>query len=70
VTNFVATVVSRHDYTPFGEELGSGIGGRTAGMGFGAADGQRQKFTSKERDNETGLDSSGSKLVNLPCVFE
>ena len=33
-----------------------GIGGRTAVMGYGAADGLRQKFTSKERDNETGLD--------------
>ncbi len=25
-------------------------------MRYGAADGVRQKFTSKERDNETGLD--------------
>jgi RHS repeat-associated protein len=39
---------------PFGEELFNG--GRTAGMGYGAPDGLRQKFTSKERDNETGLD--------------
>jgi RHS repeat-associated protein len=41
---------------PFGEELGAGIRGRTTGMGFSVADGLRQKFTSKERDNETGLD--------------
>jgi RHS repeat-associated protein len=39
---------------PFGEELYNG--GRTVGMGYGAADGLRQKFTLKERDNETGLD--------------
>jgi RHS repeat-associated protein len=56
VTNSSAVVVSRHDYKPFGEEVGSGIGGRTTGMGYGAADGLRQKFTSKERDGETGLD--------------
>jgi RHS repeat-associated protein len=56
ITNSSAGVVSRHDYKPFGEELGSGIGGRTAAMGFGVADSLRQKFTSKERDNETGLD--------------
>jgi RHS repeat-associated protein len=41
---------------PFGEELGSGVGGRTIGMGFSVNDGVRQKFTSKERDLETGLD--------------
>lgn len=56
VTNSSAGVVSRHDYMPFGEELGSGIGGRTVGMGFGVSDGVRQKFTSKQRDIETGLD--------------
>ena len=48
--------VSRHDYLPFGEELYAGAGGRTAGMGYGVTDNVRQKFTSKERDNETGLD--------------
>jgi RHS repeat-associated protein len=41
---------------PFGEELGSGVGGRTTGMGFGIAEGLRTKFTSHERDAETGLD--------------
>jgi RHS repeat-associated protein len=48
--------VSRHDYLPFGEELFAGTGGRTTTQGYGAADGVRQKFTSKERDNETNLD--------------
>ncbi len=56
VTNASAGVVSRHDYMPFGEELGSGIGGRTTAMGFIVSDGLRQKFTSKERDLETGVD--------------
>jgi RHS repeat-associated protein len=56
VTNSSAGVVSRHDYKPFGEEVGSGIGGRTTGMGYDASDSLRQKFTSYERDTETGLD--------------
>jgi len=30
-------------------------------MGFAVAEGQRQKFTSKERDNETGLDYFGAR---------
>ncbi|MEK6300230.1 MAG: RHS repeat-associated core domain-containing protein [Acidobacteriota bacterium] len=55
-TNNSQAVVSRHDYLPFGEELSVGIGGRTAGMGYGGIDGVRQKFTQKERDNESGLD--------------
>jgi RHS repeat-associated protein len=47
--------VKRHDYLPFGEELIAGTGGRTTTQGY-VGDSVRQKFTSKERDNETGLD--------------
>jgi RHS repeat-associated protein len=56
VTNSIAAVVSRHDYKPFGEEIAAGVAGRTTGMGYSVTDNVRQKFTSKERDNETGLD--------------
>jgi RHS repeat-associated protein len=45
----------RHDYLPFGEEVGAGVGGRTTGQGY-IADNVRQKFTSKERDAETEID--------------
>jgi RHS repeat-associated protein len=45
----------RHDYLPFGEELWAGTGGRTTALGY-SGDSIRQKFTSKERDIETGLD--------------
>jgi RHS repeat-associated protein len=45
--------VSRHDYLPFGEELSVG---RSTVAGYSTADGVRQKFTDKERDNENGLD--------------
>ena len=48
--------VSRHDYLPFGEEISAGVGGRTTAQGYTLSDNVRQKFASKERDNETGLD--------------
>jgi RHS repeat-associated protein len=50
--------VKRHDYLPFGEEIGSSqvglIGGRTDRSGY-VADNVRQKFTGYEFDAETGL---------------
>lgn len=52
--------VKRHDYLPFGEELFAGVGGRTTQNGY-TGDAVRQKFTSKERDNETGLDYFGAR---------
>jgi RHS repeat-associated protein len=54
---------TRHDYLPFGEEIQAGIGGRTAGQGY-AADSIRQKFTSKERDTESGLDYFGARYYS------
>jgi len=50
------STVSRHDYLPFGEELGSATGARTPAQGYSTSDVVRQHFTSKERDVETGLD--------------
>jgi RHS repeat-associated protein len=61
VTGRNGSVVSRHDYKPFGEEIGAGVGGRTTDMGFSVEDGLRQQFTAKERDNETGLDYFGAR---------
>ncbi len=55
VTNSSGAMVSRHDYRPFGVELIT-ESGRTTGLGYGASDGVRDKFTGYERDNETGLD--------------
>jgi RHS repeat-associated protein len=56
VTNAQGQVKARYDYLAYGEEIPSGVGGRTAGMGYGGADATRQKFTQKERDSESGLD--------------
>ncbi len=55
VTNSSGSVVSRHDYLPFGEELFAGTGGRTTALGYTGSDGARQKFTGYEADTETGL---------------
>jgi RHS repeat-associated protein len=56
VTKSDGTVKARYDYLPYGEEIPSSIGGRSGVAGYGAADSTKQKFTSKERDNESGLD--------------
>ncbi len=53
--------VRRHDYLPFGEETPADGSWRNAAHGYGAGDGVRQKFTGKERDNETGLDFFGAR---------
>jgi len=49
---------------PFGEEIFAGTGGRTPAQGYTASDDVRQKFTSKERDNETGLDYFGARYYS------
>jgi RHS repeat-associated protein len=48
-------VKARHDYLPFGEELGATFGVRSSIGGYGGADSTRQKFGSKEEDAETKL---------------
>ena len=55
-------VLSRHDYLPFGEEI-LGQGGRTTALKYSAdsMSGPSQKFTGKERDNESGLDFFGAR---------
>lgn len=64
VTKSDGTVKARYDYLPFGEELGAGIGQRTQAMGYSSGDLTRQKFTSKERDNESGLDYFGARYYS------
>jgi RHS repeat-associated protein len=59
--------IKRHDYLPFGEGIGAGVGGRTGGIGGQGydRDSVRQQFTSKERDDETGLDYFGARYYAL-----
>lgn len=56
VTNSSGSVVSRHDYMPFGVEIGSTTSGRSTSLGYGGSDGVRDQFTGQQRDGETGLD--------------
>lgn len=56
--------IKRHDYLPFGEEVGVGVGGRTTGQGYSGNDGVRQKFTGYERDGETGLDFAQARYYS------
>ncbi len=62
VTGESGEVKARHDYLPFGEEVGAGTGGRTTVQGYGVNDGVRQKFTGYERDNETDLDFAQARM--------
>lgn len=64
VTDGSGNVVSRHDYLPFGEEIGAGIGGRTTAQMYVANNTLTQRFTGKERDAETGLDYFGARYFS------
>jgi RHS repeat-associated protein len=62
--------VKCYDYYPFGEDIASGTNGRS-GTCFGdgaypgvGPDAATQKFTSKERDWETGLDYFGARYFS------
>lgn len=64
VTGAIGQVVSRHDYMPFGEEVATGVGGRTTVQGYNQADNARQKFTGYERDNESGIDFAQNRYYS------
>jgi RHS repeat-associated protein len=55
VTDQNGNVVARHDYLPFGEEVGANWAGRNGQWGA-QNDTIAQKFTGQERDGETGVD--------------
>ncbi len=57
VTDETGQVLERHDYLPFGEECTTGACATNPGV----ASGQPRRFTGKERDSETGLDSFGAR---------
>jgi RHS repeat-associated protein len=64
VTDGTGVVKARHDYLPFGEEIGSNIGGRDGVTGYAAVDLTRQKFTGQQRDTESGLDYFGARYYS------
>lgn len=52
----LSAVIARHDYLPFGEEIGSGIGWRSGSQGYATSDTNRWKYGMLQRDATTGLD--------------
>jgi RHS repeat-associated protein len=54
ITGTNGTVMSRHDYAPFGEEIGT-IGMRASTPGYGAGDNARQKYAGMESDDGSGM---------------
>jgi RHS repeat-associated protein len=56
------SAMTRHDYMPFGEEAGAGVGGRTTAQGYSQADGMRQGFTGYEHDPETQLEFAQARF--------
>jgi RHS repeat-associated protein len=51
-----SAISARHDYLPFGQEIGAGTGLRTGTQTYNASDTNRQKYALTERDDTTGLD--------------
>ena len=64
VTDGGQAVVARTDYEPFGRELLVSPGDPRYGITAYGQVGTRLKFTSKERDSETGLDYFGARYFS------
>lgn len=58
VTDGGGAVIARHDYQPFGGEIGANVGLRTTGQKYDASDSTRQRYALTERDEATGLDQT------------
>lgn len=68
ITNQNGTVVSRHDYTGFGNDVAEtmigNVGGRTPEQGYGADDKVRKQYTGYERDEESQLEYAQARYYN------
>jgi len=65
ITDAGGGVLERHDYRPFGDEVTFTAGQVRAGVaGYGVDQGTREKFTGKERDQESGLDFFGARYLS------
>lgn len=65
VTDMNKEVKERHDYLPYGEEVPTTYGGRSALAGYGY-DLLRQKFTGYDRDALTKLDFAQARYYSSP----
>jgi RHS repeat-associated protein len=64
ITDANGQVVSRRDFMAFGEEIAANVGGRTTTNKYGQSDSVRQRFTSYQKDDETGLDFAEARYYN------
>ena len=67
ITDQFGQVKARRDFMPFGEELYTGVGGRTGDTGLKYSSNQddvRQKFTGYLKDKETGLDFAVAQMLH------
>ncbi|MBK8150793.1 MAG: RHS repeat-associated core domain-containing protein [Acidobacteria bacterium] len=62
ITDSQGNVIARRDFKPFGEEITSNTGERTTTAKYGVSDNLRQKFTTYQRDEETGLDFAEARM--------
>ena len=64
ITDQTGQVTARRDFMPFGEELGTGVGGRTEALKYSyiGSDRVRKRFTGYEKDDETGLDFAEARM--------
>lgn len=64
-TDGSGTVLARHDYMPFGDEIFTALTPqRTTIVGYPGADSERQQFTGYERDDETELDFAQARMYS------
>lgn len=55
ITSSDGSVVSRHDYLPFGEDIPGNVGMRSTAQGYAQSDGVRQKHAGMENDDATDM---------------
>ncbi len=63
MTDSQGNVISRRDFLPFGEHLDADVGGRSSVTAYQPTnDNLRQKFTTYQRDDESGLDFAEARM--------
>lgn len=55
ITNAQGSVIARHDYLPFGDDVLNSVGMRTPGQGYGGIEAARQKYAGMETNEATAM---------------